>query len=313
MKDFIENQLKEIKEKVGDKKAILGLSGGVDSAVCAVLVHKAIGDKLTCVFVDNGLLRKGEREEVEEVFGKEIGINLITVDAQERFLTQLEGLDDPEAKRMIIGEEFIKVFEEEQAKLEDHDFLIQGTIYPDIAESGKEGGELIKSHHNVGGLPEDINFQLIEPLRTLYKTQVREVGELLGLPKSIVYRQPFPGPGLAVRVLGEVTREKLDIVRRADYIYRDEIDKAGLTYKIWQYFVAIPPFKAVGVVDGKRSYSHCVIVRAVDSEDAMEAHWYQIPHDVMDKISRRITKEIPEVVRVLFDITNKPPGTIEFE
>ncbi len=313
MKDFIENQLKEIKEKVGDKKAILGLSGGVDSAVCAVLVHKAIGDKLTCVFVDNGLLRQGEREEVEEVFGKEIGINLITVDAQERFLTQLEGLDDPEAKRMIIGEEFIKVFEEEQAKLEDHDFLIQGTIYPDIAESGKEGGELIKSHHNVGGLPEDINFQLIEPLRTLYKTQVREVGELLGLPKSIVYRQPFPGPGLAVRVLGEVTREKLDIVRRADYIYRDEIDKAGLTYKIWQYFVAIPPFKAVGVVDGKRSYSHCVIVRAVDSEDAMEAHWYQIPHDVMDKISRRITKEIPEVVRVLFDITNKPPGTIEFE
>lgn len=311
---FTKEKIQEVREKIGDKKAILALSGGVDSAVCAALVHEAIGDNLTCVFVDHGLLRKGERENVEETFAENMGINLITVDAKERFMNQLRGVSDPEEKRKIIGEGFIRVFEEEKNKLaDDHDFLIQGTIYTDIAESGKDGENLIKSHHNVGGLPEDIDFTIIEPLRELYKEEVREVGKVLGLADEVVYRQPFPGPGLGVRVLGEITEEKLEIVREADFIYRDEVAKAGLARDIWQYFVAIPDFKAVGVVKGERLYSYCVILRAVDSVDARLATWHPLPHSLLAKISQRISEEIPQVVRVLFDITNKPPGTIEFE
>lgn len=313
MQSFIDHSLKEIKEQIGGKKAICALSGGVDSAVCAVLVHEAIGDNLTCVFVDHGLLRKGERESVEKVFRDSFRINLIVVEAADRFMNKLKGVSDPEQKRKIIGEEFIRVFEEEQAKLEDHDFLVQGTIYSDIAESGSDGNKLVKSHHNVGGLPEDVNFELIEPLKTLYKEEVREVGRLLGLPEEIVERQPFPGPGLGVRCLGEVTQERLDILKEADYIYRDEIKKAGLASDIWQYFAAIPDFKTVGVVNGERKYSYPILLRAVDTKDAMTATWHEIPHDVLRKISTRITQEIPDVVRVLFDITDKPDGTIEFE
>lgn len=314
MKIFLENKIKEVKEQIGDKKAILALSGGVDSTVCAALVHEAIGDNLTCVFVDHGLLRKGEKKSVEEDFAKAFGIKLITVDAKDRFLGKLKGINDPETKRKIIGEEFIRVFEEEQAKLSsDYSYLVQGTIYPDIAESGKDGEKLVKSHHNVGGLPEDINFELVEPLRELYKDQVREIGLLLGLPENMVFRQPFPGPGLGVRVLGEITEEKLDILKDADYIYREEIKNAGLERAIWQYFAVIPDFKAVGMVNGERLYSHCIILRAVDSVDATTATWHQIPYEVLDKISKRITEEVPGVVRVLFDITNKPVGTIEFE
>jgi len=313
MQTFIDNSLKEIKEQIGDKKAICALSGGVDSAVCAVLVHEAIGDNLTCVFVDHGLLRKGERESVEKVFRDSFHINLIVAEAQDRFLGKLTGVADPEQKRKIIGEEFIRVFEEEQTKLQNHDFLVQGTIYPDIAESGSDGNKLVKSHHNVGGLPEDVNFELVEPLKTLYKDEVREVGRLLGLPEEIVGRQPFPGPGLGVRCLGEVTEERLAILKEADYIYRDEIEKAGLSSEVWQYFAAIPDFKTVGIVNGERSYSYPILLRAVDTSDAMEASWYEFPHDLLRKISNRICNEVPKVVRVLFDITDKPPGTIEFE
>ncbi len=313
MQAFIDKSIKEIQEQIGDKKAICALSGGVDSAVCAVLVHKAIGDRLTCVFVDHGLLRKGEKEQVERVFRDTFHINLIVVDAVDRFLDKLVGVNDPEKKRKIIGEEFIRVFEEEQAKLEGYDFLVQGTIYPDIVESGTEGDKLVKSHHNVGGLPEDVNFELVEPLRTLYKEEVRQVGRDLGIPEEVVGRQPFPGPGLGVRCLGEVTREKLQILREADFIYREEIQKAGLNTEIWQYFAAIPDFKAVGKVDGERSYSYAIMLRAVDTEDAMEATWHEIPHALLRKISKRICDEVPGVVRVLYDITDKPPGTIEFE
>lgn len=313
MQAFIDKSIKEIQEQIGDKKAICALSGGVDSAVCAVLVHKAIGDRLTCVFVDHGLLRKGEKEQVERVFRDTFHINLIVVDAVDRFLDKLVGVNDPEKKRKIIGEEFIRVFEEEQAKLEGYDFLVQGTIYPDIVESGTEGDKLVKSHHNVGGLPEDVNFELVEPLRSLYKEEVRQVGRDLGIPEEVVGRQPFPGPGLGVRCLGEVTREKLEILREADYIYRDEIEKAGLNNEIWQYFAAIPDFKAVGKVDGERSYSYAIMLRAVDTEDAMEATWHEIPQPILRQISKRICDEVKGVVRVLYDITDKPPGTIEFE
>lgn len=314
METFVEQAIVEIKETVRDKKAILGLSGGVDSSVCAVLMHEAIGDNLTCVFVDTGLLRKGEREYVEDVFTAQFDINLIVVEAQDRFLKALEGVSDPEDKRKIIGEGFIRIFEEEQQKLSDHDFLVQGTIAADIVESGTdEAGKLVKSHHNVGGLPEDVNFTIIEPLRTLYKPEVREVGKELGLPDELVYRQPFPGPGLGVRVLGEITEERLDILKEADYIYRDEIKKAGLEYEIWQYFVAIPDFKVVGKFNNERNFAYPVFVRAVATEDAMEATWYEMPADLLRKISNRITDEIPKVVRVLYDITDKPPGTIEYE
>ena len=314
MKEFIDKSIAEIKEKVGDKKALCALSGGVDSSVAAVLVHEAIGDQLVCVFVDHGLLRKNEREEVEKVFRDEFKMNLIVVDAEERFLGKLKGITDPEQKRKIIGEEFIRVFEEEQKKLEDIEFLVQGTIYPDIVESINKDGKLaVKSHHNVGGLPEDVNFELIEPLKTLYKDGVRQVGRELNIAEEIVGRQPFPGPGLGVRVLGELTKEKLEIVREADFIYRDEIKKAGMENEIWQYFAALPNIQSVGVVDGERTYCHTIALRAVNSKDGMTADWVEIPLDVLRKISTRITDEVKQVNRVVFDITNKPPATIEWE
>jgi len=314
MQDFIKDQIEEIKNKIGDKKAICGLSGGVDSSVAAVLVHKAIGDNLICVFVDHGLLRKNERIEVEKVFRDEFHMNLIVVDAEDRFLGKLKGVTDPEQKRKIIGEEFIRVFEEEQKKLEGIDFLVQGTIYPDIMESVDKDGKLaVKSHHNVGGLPKDVNFKLIEPLSTLYKDGVREVGRALGISEEIVGRQPFPGPGLGVRVLGELTKEKLDILREADYIYRDEIKKAGLDKEIWQYFAALPNIQSVGVTDGVRTYKHLIALRAISTKDAVTAKWYHIPLDLLEKISTRITDEVKEVNRVVYDITSKPPATIEWE
>ena len=287
MKDFIEKSIAEIKETIGDGKAICGLSGGVDSSVAAVLVHRAIGDNLTCVFVDHGLLRKNEREEVEKVFKEEYHMNLITVDAEERFLSKLEGVTDPEKKRKIIGEEFIRVFEEEKGKLTDIDFLVQGTIYPDIVESvNKDGSIAVKSHHNVGGLPEKLGFKLVEPLKTLYKDGVREVGRALGISAHIVDRQPFPGPGLGVRCLGELTKEKLDILRDADFIYREELEKAGLD--IWQYFAVLPNLQSVGVVDGQRTYCHTIALRAVNSRDGMTADWVEIP---MSQIGRASCRE----------------------
>ncbi|OLS02494.1 glutamine-hydrolyzing GMP synthase [Tissierella creatinophila] len=312
MEDFIKKSIEEIKETIGTRKAICALSGGVDSSVAAVLVHRAIGDNLICIFVDHGLLRKNEREQVEEVFKKEYHMNLITVDAEARFLDKLKGVTDPEQKRKIIGEEFIRVFEEEKEKLTDIDFLVQGTIYPDIVESiNEDGGVAVKSHHNVGGLPEKFGFTLVEPLKTLYKEGVREVGRALGISAHIVDRQPFPGPGLGVRCLGELTKEKLDILRDADFIYRDEIEKAGLN--IWQYFAVLPNLQSVGVVDGQRTYCHTIALRAVNSKDGMTADWVEIPMSLLGKISKRITDEIKEVNRVVYDITNKPPATIEWE
>lgn len=311
MQNFIDKNIEEIRSKVGDKKALCALSGGVDSSVAAVLVHKAIGDKLTCVFVDHGLLRKNEREEVERVFRDQFHMNLIVVDAEDRFLGKLKGVTDPEEKRKVIGEEFIRVFEEEQKKLTDIAYLVQGTIKSDVIESGTKGKVAVKSHHNVGGLPDDIDFELLEPLRDLYKEEVREVGRLLDISPEIVERQPFPGPGLGVRCLGELTKEKLDILRDADYIFRDEVKKAGLS--IWQYFAVLPNIQSVGVVDGKRTYCHTIALRAVNSVDGMTAEWVKIPLDLLEKISTRITDEVKEVNRVVFDITSKPPATIEWE
>lgn len=309
---FIARQIAEIRETVGDRKVVGALSGGVDSSVAATLVSRAIGEQLTCIFVDHGLLRKGEKEEVLET-ARKLGIRTIAVDARERFLSKIAGVTDPEEKRKIIGHEFIRVFEEEAARLGEFDFLLQGTLYPDVIESGTKTAAVIKSHHNVGGIPEDLKLKLLEPLRWLFKDEVRRVGLELGLPEEIVWRQPFPGPGLAVRVLGEVTGERLEIVRESDWILREEIKKAGLERKIWQYFTVFLPVRSVGVMGDERTYAHPVVIRAVTSEDAMTADWAQIPYDVLARISSRIVNEVPGVNRVLYDITSKPPGTIEWE
>ncbi|WP_456420164.1 glutamine-hydrolyzing GMP synthase [Methanocaldococcus infernus] len=304
---FIEDAIKEIKEKIGDRKAIIALSGGVDSSVAAVLTHKAIGDKLVAVFVDTGLMRKGEREEVERVFRDQLGLNLIVVDAKERFLEALKGVKDPEEKRKIIGKLFIDVFEEIAEKVKA-EVLVQGTIAPDWIET--EGK--IKSHHNVA-LPHGMVLEVVEPLRELYKDEVREVAKALGLPESIVYRQPFPGPGLAVRVLGEVTEEKLEICREANAIVEEEVKKEGLDRELWQYFAAVLDCKATGVKGDEREYNWIVAIRLVSSIDAMTAHVPEVPFSLLKRISKRITSEIPNVARVVFDITDKPPATIEFE
>lgn len=313
MVSIIESAVDEIREAVGSNKIICGLSGGVDSSTAAVLVHKALGDQLTCVFVDHGLLRKGEAEQVEDTFHRHFKMNLIHVKAQERFLQRLEGVIDPEVKRKAIGEEFIRVFEEVAADLEDTHFLVQGTLYPDIIESGPRDAAKIKSHHNVGGLPEDMQFTLVEPLRDLFKDEVRAVGEELGLPEEIVWRQPFPGPGLAIRIIGEVDAEKLELLREADAIVIEEIKRAGLYKKIWQSFAVLPDIKSVGVMGDERTYAHPIIVRAVTSEDAMTADWARLPNVVLERISNRIINEVPGVNRVALDISSKPPATIEWE
>ncbi|AHC18405.1 MULTISPECIES: glutamine-hydrolyzing GMP synthase [Paenibacillus] len=313
MESFIEDQIREIRQQVGDKKVLCALSGGVDSSVVAMLIHKAIGDQLTCMFIDHGLLRKGEAESVMETFVGKFDMKVVKIDARERFLSKLAGVDDPEQKRKIIGNEFIYVFEEESSQFDDFTFLAQGTLYTDIVESGTATAQTIKSHHNVGGLPENMKFKLIEPLNALFKDEVRKVGEECGLPPEIVWRQPFPGPGLAIRVLGEVTEDKLTIVRESDYILREEIAKAGLDREIWQYFTALPNMKSVGVMGDARTYSYTVGIRAVTSIDGMTADWARIPWDVLEKISVRIVNEVDNVNRIVYDITSKPPATIEWE
>lgn len=316
MQDFIQTQTKEIREKVGKDKVLLGLSGGVDSSVVAALLHQAIGDQLICMFIDHGLLRKGEAESVMETFGKNMNVNLVKIDAKKRFLSKLDGVIDPEHKRKIIGNEFVYTFDEEVKKLtegENIKWLAQGTLYTDVIESGTKTAQTIKSHHNVGGLPKDMQFQLIEPLNTLFKDEVRALGEALGLPEDMIWRQPFPGPGLGIRIMGEITEEKIRIVQDSDYILREEIAKAGLRREIWQYFTALTNMRSVGVMGDQRTYDYAVAIRAVTSIDGMTADWARIPYEVLDKISNRIVNEVQHVNRVLFDITSKPPGTIEFE
>ncbi|MGL6146237.1 MAG: glutamine-hydrolyzing GMP synthase [Macrococcoides caseolyticum] len=313
MENFIEIEIEKIREKVGDRKVICAMSGGVDSSVVAVLIHKAIGDQLTCIFVDHGLLRKGEGDMVMKQFGEGFNMNIIRVDAKERFMSKLAGVSDPEQKRKIIGNEFVYLFDEEAAKLKDVDFLAQGTLYTDIIESGTKTAQTIKSHHNVGGLPEDMQFELIEPVNTLFKDEVRALGIELGIPEHLVWRQPFPGPGLGIRVLGEITEEKLEIVRESDAILREVIAEEGLERDIWQYFTVLPDIRSVGVMGDYRTYDYTVGVRAVTSIDGMTSDFARIDWEVLQKVSSRIVNEVDHVNRVVYDITSKPPSTIEWE
>lgn len=311
---FVEESIHNLKEKIGDKKALCALSGGVDSSVAAVLLNKAIGKNLTCIFVDHGLLRKNEGDEVEEIFRNQFDINLIRVNAKDRFLSKLSGVTDPEAKRKIIGEEFIRVFEEEAKKIGTVDFLVQGTIYPDVIESGLGKSSVIKSHHNVGGLPDYVDFkEIVEPLRNLFKDEVRQTGLELGIPENLVFRQPFPGPGLAIRIIGEITDDKLEILKEADSIFRTEISKAGLHKNINQYFAVLTNLKSVGVMGDERTYDYTVALRAVETTDFMTGVWSKIPYEVLEKVSSRIVNEVKHVNRVVYDITSKPPATIEWE
>ncbi|KXS49615.1 GMP synthase (glutamine-hydrolyzing) [Halanaerobium congolense] len=314
MSDYINEEVERIRSQVGTGKVICGLSGGVDSAVASAIVHKAIGDQLTCIFVDHGLLRKGEAEQVKRTFGEEFNIPLIYVDAKKRFLDRLAGVKDPEEKRKIIGDEFIQVFDEEAETLSDVRYLVQGTIYSDVIESGgTDKAATIKSHHNVGGLPEEMNLELVEPLHFLFKDEVRKIGEVLGLPEEIVWRQPFPGPGLAIRIIGDVDWDKLETLRNADAIVQEEIRDAGLYRDIWQSFAVLPDLRSVGVMGDERTYGYPIILRAVNSDDAMTADWARLPYELMQSISNRIVNQVEEVNRVVYDITSKPPGTIEWE
>ena len=313
MSSIIDAQVEAIRAQVGTDRAICGLSGGVDSAVAAALVHKAIGSQLTCVFVDTGLMRQGEGEQVVETFRRHQGIELIHVRAGDRFFERLAGLTDPEEKRKAIGELFIRVFEDASGGIEDARFLVQGTLYPDVIESGTKDAAKIKSHHNVGGLPEDMEFELVEPLRALFKDEVRKVGTELGLPDEIVWRQPFPGPGLGVRIIGEVTPEKVAMLQAADAIVREEVKAAGLEREIWQAFAVLPDIRSVGVMGDERTYGHPIIIRAVTSEDAMTADWARLPYDLLERMSSRIINEVAGINRVAYDVTSKPPGTIEWE
>lgn len=314
MSSFVEDSIKSLKEKIGDKKALCALSGGVDSSVAAVLLSKAIGKNLTCIFVDHGLLRKNEGDEVEKIFTENYDLNFIRVDAKDRFLEKLAGVTDPERKRKIIGEEFIRVFEAEAKKIGSVDFLVQGTIYPDVIESGLGKSAVIKSHHNVGGLPDYVDFkEIVEPLRNLFKDEVRKTGLELGIPENLVYRQPFPGPGLAIRIIGEITDDKLTILKDADAIFREEIANAGLHRNINQYFAVLTNLKSVGVMGDERTYDYTVALRAVETTDFMTGVWSKIPYDVLEKVSSRIVNEVKHINRVVYDITSKPPATIEWE